>query len=43
MVLLEEFTLMGNAETPEAPEISKAALKAYIPEPPAEEDNDGED
>lgn len=29
--------------TEENPEISKAALKAYIPEPPAEDDEDGED
>jgi hypothetical protein len=30
---------MSNETQPEAPEISKAALKAYIPEPPAEDDD----
>ena len=30
---------MSNEPEPKAPEISKAALKAYIPEPPAEEDD----
>lgn len=32
---------MSNEAQPDQPEISKAALKAYIPEPPAEDD-DGE-
>lgn len=32
---------MTSDKTPEEPEISKAALKAYIPEPQPEEDEDG--
>lgn len=35
---------MSNEPQPDQPEISKAALKAYIPEPPADpdpEDSDG--
>lgn len=34
---------MSNNPQTDEPEISKAALKAYIPEPEPEEDGDGED
>ena len=32
---------MSSETEPKDPEISKAALKAYIPEPPVEDDEDG--